>query len=158
MLNFENKHRVIQNLNHTFASCSLKMCGASHGEGDEMTKYIFLSQILIHSTAFKATLEVVLLAAGRQPLWWWTHFMAASLALELQDKTLFQENKRYRVSRKLVDKTVLFFFSLREQLKAHHFSAGVGDQYLMNHVGISSSLGKNCGGRIGNWEDLKSAW
>lgn len=28
-VNFENKHWVIQNLNNDFASCSLKMCGAS---------------------------------------------------------------------------------------------------------------------------------
>lgn len=123
-----------------------------------MRKYVFLSQILRESTAYKAPVEVVLLAAGGQPPWQWTHGMAASLALVLQDYRLFQENKIYQVSRKFIDQAILVFFSQRKHLKACHFNAGVGDHYLMNHVGMSSRLGKKCRGRIGNREDLESAW
>lgn len=106
-----------------------------------MTKYVSLSQTLLRSTAFKATLEVVLLAAEGPALWWWTHGMATSLALVLQDHKRFLVNKIYQVSRKFIDKTILVFF-LKEQQKAHYFNAGGEDHYPMNHVGISSSLGR----------------
>lgn len=82
--------------------------------------------------------------------------MAASLALVLPDYKLFQENKIYQVSKNFIDKAI--FPPLRKQMKACHFNAGVGDHYLMNHVGINRNLGKKYRGRTGNWEDLQSVW
>lgn len=46
-------------------------------------------------------------------------------------------------------------FFLREQLKTVYFNAGVVDHYLMNHLGRSSRLVKDCRGGAGTQEDLE---
>lgn len=47
-------------------------------------------------------------------------------------------------------------FFLREQLKAVYFNAGVVDHYLINHLGRTSTLVKDCRGSAEIQEDLEA--